>query len=66
MLGCQLNVIIFLVFMSPETVQQKAWREVLSGPIMKERLVCVAIDEAHCVAEWLVIELHVCSTYLNI
>ena len=52
--------------MSPETVQQKAWREVLSGPIMKERLVCVAIDEAHCVAEWLVIELHVYSTYLNV
>ena len=38
--------------MSPETVQLRAWREVLSGRVMKERLVCVAIDEAHCIAEW--------------
>ena len=41
--------------MSLESVQMKAWREVLSGPIMKERLVCVAIDEAHCIPEWFVI-----------
>ena len=40
------------VFVSPETVQLKAWRDVLSCSLVKERLVCVAIDEAHCIAEW--------------
>lgn len=40
------------VFMSPETVQLKAWRDVFSCTLVKERLVCVAIDEAHCIAEW--------------
>ena len=40
--------------MSPETVQMKAWRDVLSCTLVKERLVCVAIDEAHCIAEWFV------------
>ena len=38
--------------MSPETVPLKAWRDVLSCTLVKERLVCVAIDEAHCIAEW--------------
>jgi superfamily II DNA helicase RecQ len=42
------------VFMSPETVQLKAWRDVFSCTLVKERLICVVIDEAHCIAEWCV------------
>ena len=38
--------------MSPETVQLKAWRDVLYCTLVKERLVWVAIDEAHCIVEW--------------
>ena len=46
------HYIIDAVFASPETVQLKAWRDILSCSLVKKRLVCVVIDEAHCVAEW--------------
>ena len=42
------------VFFSPETLQLPAWRKVISSETFKDRLVLVAIDEAHCVSEWLV------------
>ena len=38
--------------MSPETSQVREWRSVLSGEIFK---VVVAVDEAHCISEWLVL-----------
>ena len=44
--------IIDAVFVSPETVQLKAWRDILSCSLVKKRLVCVAVDEAHFIAKW--------------
>ena len=38
--------------MSPETLQVVEWRNVLSSRRYKERLVLVAVDEAHCISEW--------------
>jgi hypothetical protein len=43
-----------LVFVSPELIQLSEWRDALSGSIMKSKLAMVAIDEAHCISEWLV------------
>ena len=43
-----------LVFMSPELVQLSEWKDTLSGSVMKSKLSMVAIDEAHCISEWLV------------
>ena len=44
---------IILVFMSPETLQVREWRSVLSGKGFKKQVVLVAVDEAHCISEWL-------------
>ena len=44
---------IILVFMSPETLQVREWRSVLSGERFKKQVVLVAVDEAHCISEWL-------------
>ena len=42
-----------LVFLSPEALLTDAiWRDMLQGAVYKERLVGVAIDEAHCVKKW--------------
>ena len=41
--------------MSPETLQVREWRSVLSGEVFKEQIVVVAVDEAHCISEWLVL-----------
>ena len=44
-----------LVFLSPEALLTDAiWRDMLQGAVYKERLVGVAIDEAHCVKKWYV------------
>ena len=40
--------------MSPETLQVREWRSVLSGEEFKTQVVLVAVDEAHCISEWLV------------
>ena len=41
-----------LVFMSPETLQVREWRSVLSGEMFSKQVVVVAVDEVHCISEW--------------
>lgn len=48
------HIDIILVFMSPETLQVREWRSVLSDEIFRKQIVVVAVDEAHCISEWLV------------
>ena len=44
-----------LVYCSPEAVLSIAtWRGILSSPTFKEKLIGVAIDEAHCITQWFV------------
>ena len=40
--------------MSPEVVVAAKWRDVFTDPYVKQHLVLVAVDEAHCIHEWLV------------
>ena len=42
------------VFVSPETVQSPEWKALMCDPVTKKRVVMVAVDEAHCIAEWLI------------
>lgn len=44
---------LYLVFLAPETAVSPTWREVFSTPVFKEKLAVVAVDEAHCISEWL-------------
>lgn len=64
----QIEIIIelyFLVFMSPETVASPEWRQLLAEPALQHRVCMVAIDEAHCVYEWLVqVSYTPCELYL--
>ena len=41
-----------LVFMSPEALSVPHYREMLRTDVYCECLVGVAVDEAHCIAEW--------------
>lgn len=42
-----------VIFTSPEAVIGiERWRNLLSTPTFSERIVTVAIDEAHCVSKW--------------
>lgn len=40
--------------MSPENAISPPWRGVFSSGYVKEHLALVAIDEAHCIVDWLV------------
>ena len=42
-----------VVFMAPETAVSPPWRDLFSTPVFKEKLAEVAVDEAHCISEWL-------------
>jgi superfamily II DNA helicase RecQ len=39
--------------MAPETAVSSVWRELFSVSMFKQHLAVVAIDEAHCITEWL-------------
>ena len=41
-----------LLFTSPEAILCSAWRESVQSKDVTERVVAVAIDEAHCVSKW--------------
>ena len=43
----------FAVFMSPETAVKPPWRKLFSNTRFQQNAVMVAIDEAHCIHEWL-------------
>ncbi len=41
--------------MSPETAICPPWRGVFTAEYVKKHLALVAIDEAHCIVDWLVV-----------
>ena len=42
-----------LIFISPESLLDNVqWRDVLLTDVYQNNLVCIAIDEAHCVSKW--------------
>ena len=40
--------------MSPETAATGPWKHLYSEQFIKQYLVMIAVDEAHCIYEWLV------------
>lgn len=43
----------FVVFVAPEMLQLPPWKKVLSSRVYQDKLAVVAVDEAHCISEWL-------------
>ena len=41
-----------LLYCSPEALQKGRWRECLRNPVLFSRIVCIVIDEAHCISKW--------------
>ena len=41
-----------LIYGSPECFLSSTWRGILSTKKFKDSLVCVAVDEAHCISQW--------------
>ena len=63
-----LNVKIQLVFISPESIvaNSRYW-QMLTSNSYQEKLVAVAVGEAHCIKTWLVIRLLMCIyTCMNV
>jgi len=48
--------------MSPETATSSPWRDIFCCPVIKQHLVLVAVDEAHCICEWWVLCTRSCSS----
>ena len=46
-------MLCFIVLMSPEVATTPPWRNLFSTSYYREHLVVVAVDEAHCIHEWL-------------
>jgi ATP-dependent DNA helicase RecQ len=40
------------IYGSPECFLSSTWRGILSTSRFKDSLVCVAVDEAHCISQW--------------
>lgn len=49
---CMKCIVCITVFISPETAQSKEWRSLFCE--LKGRIATVAVDEAHCIPEWLI------------
>ena len=41
-----------LLYTSPETIIGEKWRSIFANKSFFDRLVAIAIDEAHCVSKW--------------
>ena len=46
--------LINLVLMSPETATSTPWRNVFGEQYYRSNLCSIAVDESHCIVEWLV------------
>ena len=46
-----------VIYLSPESIFQKEWCDVYQSSAFKERLVGIAVDEAHCMQKWWVLSL---------
>ena len=45
-----------LLFIGPELLLlQPLWREMVRVPVYVKKLVCFAIDEAHCITQWYIV-----------
>ena len=40
------------VYLSPSELATERWRNILESEIYQESLICVVVDEVHCVTEW--------------
>lgn len=58
-----MHVAYVIVFMSPEMAVKAPWRNIFQAPHFKEHLALVAVDEAHCIPEWL--DLWRIGTHIN-
>ena len=47
------NYYYMAVFVSPEIIVRPPWRNIFQTTFFKKNLVMVAVDEAHCIPEWL-------------
>ena len=47
---------VCVVFISPEAATTRPWRKVFAETYFKSNLILLAVDEAHCITEWLVLE----------
>ncbi|XP_061185625.1 uncharacterized protein LOC133193686 [Saccostrea echinata] len=41
-----------ILFLSPESVRSKFWREIFLSSSMQKKVCLLACDEAHCISEW--------------
>ena len=57
------------MFIAPEILELPAWKKVLSSEAFSDKLSIVAVDEAHCIAEWSVVtctvRVHLCVNNNN-
>ena len=57
------------MFIAPEILELPAWKKVLSSKAFSDKLSIVAVDEAHCIAEWSVVtctvRVHLCVNNNN-
>ena len=61
-----LSLYVLSVVMMPPEVATTSWRSVFEKPHVKKNLVLLAIDEVHCICEWLVNRIPLYIMYLEI
>ena len=61
-----ISLYVLPVVMMPPEVATPSWRSVFEKQHVKKNLVLIAIDEAHCICEWLVNSIPLYVMYLKI